>query len=140
LGFLGCGRFGAKAPKSGYWIVLDFLGFSRQNRDFSMGYGEFSGKKISRALLRWRGGAGTGARGPDMQRMVHGPSVLRFLIFCKRLSSDRNCLNAREIVLLPFAFGRLDPLGSRQAIVSSGGERAYASRLVGPEIATKLPF
>jgi hypothetical protein len=30
---------------------LDFLGFSRQNLDFSMGYAGFSAKKISRALL-----------------------------------------------------------------------------------------
>jgi hypothetical protein len=32
------GRFAAKTPIDGRWISLDFLGFSRQNLDFSMGY------------------------------------------------------------------------------------------------------
>jgi len=43
------------------WIFLDFLGFSRPNLDFSIGYTGFSAKKISRALLWRRGAAGTGA-------------------------------------------------------------------------------
>jgi hypothetical protein len=39
FGFLlARGRFAAKTPANERWIVLDFLGFSRQNRDFSMGY------------------------------------------------------------------------------------------------------
>jgi hypothetical protein len=38
LGFLGGWLFAAKAPDYAYWILLDFLGFSRPNRDFSMGY------------------------------------------------------------------------------------------------------
>ena len=38
LDFLGPGRFAAKTPDSEGWISLDFLGFSRQNLDFSMGY------------------------------------------------------------------------------------------------------
>jgi hypothetical protein len=36
--FLAPGRFGAKTPIYRYWILLDFLGFSRPNRGFSMGY------------------------------------------------------------------------------------------------------
>ena len=38
LGFLGPRRFAAKTPI--YWLLdfLDFLGFSRPNRDLSMGY------------------------------------------------------------------------------------------------------
>ena len=35
---LACRRFAAKTPDFGGWISLDFLGFSRPNRDFSMGY------------------------------------------------------------------------------------------------------
>jgi hypothetical protein len=35
-------RFAAKTPVCPYWILLDFLGFSRQNRDLSMGYTGFS--------------------------------------------------------------------------------------------------
>jgi hypothetical protein len=30
----------------GGWIPLDFLGFSRPNRDFSMGYTDFHGKEF----------------------------------------------------------------------------------------------
>jgi hypothetical protein len=51
LGFLGPLRFWPGRPENEAWISLDFLGFSRQNRDFSMGYAGFSAKKISRALL-----------------------------------------------------------------------------------------
>jgi hypothetical protein len=36
--FLAPGRFAAKARADERWILLDFLGFSRPNRDFSMGY------------------------------------------------------------------------------------------------------
>jgi hypothetical protein len=38
LDFLGGSRFGREIPDSDYWISLDFLGFSRPNLDFSMGY------------------------------------------------------------------------------------------------------
>ena len=49
-------RFGfswtiAVLPRTARKQGLDFLGFSRQNLDFSMGYAGFSAKKISRALL-----------------------------------------------------------------------------------------
>jgi hypothetical protein len=37
---------------------LDFLGFSRPNRAFSMGYARFSLKEISRALRRADGSVG----------------------------------------------------------------------------------
>jgi hypothetical protein len=36
--FLAGSRFAAKTLINGYWIFLDFLGFSRPNRDLSMGY------------------------------------------------------------------------------------------------------
>jgi hypothetical protein len=36
--FLAPGRFAAKTPADEGWISLDFLGFSRQNLDLSMGY------------------------------------------------------------------------------------------------------
>ena len=44
--------FGSKAPAKTGWISLDFLGFSRPNRAFSMGYAGFSLEEISRALSR----------------------------------------------------------------------------------------
>jgi hypothetical protein len=49
--FLARGSFAAKTPDHEGWISLDFLGFSRPNRDFSMGCAAFWRKKISRALL-----------------------------------------------------------------------------------------
>jgi hypothetical protein len=47
LGFLGVGRFAAKACAYKRWISLDFLGFSRPNRDLSMGYAGESRKIFS---------------------------------------------------------------------------------------------
>jgi hypothetical protein len=41
LGFLGAWPFRHETQAFGYWISLDFLGFSRPNRDFSMGYTTF---------------------------------------------------------------------------------------------------
>jgi hypothetical protein len=38
LGFLGPWPFRCEDPAYEHWIVLDFLGFSRPNRYFSMGY------------------------------------------------------------------------------------------------------
>jgi hypothetical protein len=46
--FLDGGPFAAKAPDYAYWILLDFLGFSRQNRDLSIGYAGFSSEIFSR--------------------------------------------------------------------------------------------
>jgi hypothetical protein len=45
------------------WKSLDFLGFSRPNRAFSMGYAGFSLKEISHALLPRSGGTGAGVSG-----------------------------------------------------------------------------
>jgi hypothetical protein len=96
--FLARGRFAAKTPARECWISLDFLGFSRPNRDFSMGYADFSAKNFSPPFS-------AGAEAPEREphglgmrkgRIVHGSSLTRFLIFCKRLSSE------------PFPFGRLD--------------------------------
>jgi hypothetical protein len=47
LGFLETGRFAAKGRENDYWILLDFLGFSRPNRDFSMGYAAAGGSIFS---------------------------------------------------------------------------------------------
>jgi hypothetical protein len=52
LDFLGPSLFQYETPDYERWIVLDFLGFARQNRYFSMDYTEFSPKKNSRPLFR----------------------------------------------------------------------------------------
>jgi hypothetical protein len=44
---LAAGCFAAKTPDYGYWILLDFLGFSRLNLDLSMGYGTLSENNFS---------------------------------------------------------------------------------------------
>jgi hypothetical protein len=46
--FLARGCFAAKSPDSDYWTFLDFLGFSRPNRDFSMRYVDKSVEIFSR--------------------------------------------------------------------------------------------
>jgi hypothetical protein len=75
--FLTRGRFAAKAPTDERWIHLDFLGFSRPNRDFSMGYAAGSEETFFSALSPGVRRAGTGARGLCMRkrRIVHGASL-----------------------------------------------------------------
>jgi hypothetical protein len=52
--FLAPRRFGLKTPVFEGWIHLDFLGFSRPNRDFSMGYAGFSRAEFFMAPFPWR--------------------------------------------------------------------------------------
>jgi hypothetical protein len=51
LGFLGRGLVAAKTLVYEDWKSLNFLGFSRPKRAFSMGYAGFSLKEKSRAFL-----------------------------------------------------------------------------------------
>jgi hypothetical protein len=72
--FLARRRFAAKTPARDDWIGLDFLGFSRQNLDISMGYAESCGKKFSPALLghvslRRNGGLDSWVMRRDRMRM-----------------------------------------------------------------------
>jgi hypothetical protein len=62
--FLADGCFAAKTPDYEVWISLDFLGFSRQNRDLSMGLRGNNAGRIFLSLFPvvWRA-AGRGARG-----------------------------------------------------------------------------
>jgi hypothetical protein len=53
--FLARGRFAAKSLALTYWNLLDFLGFSRPNRDISMGYAGFSREKIFAPFCPWAG-------------------------------------------------------------------------------------
>jgi hypothetical protein len=45
-------KFRRETPDYERWIILDFLGFSRPNPAFSMGYAAFSSEKNSRRLFR----------------------------------------------------------------------------------------
>jgi hypothetical protein len=87
LGFLGPSRFCREDPDFGYWISLDFLGFSRPNRDLSMGYEDTSEKVFScRSCRRERAVKTFSPRfGVRKGRIVHGASLTLFLISCKIL-------------------------------------------------------
>src|SRR6202044_3002777 len=97
LGFLGVWPFGREGPAVGGWIPLDFLGFSRPNRDFSMGYTDFHGKNFLLPFSAWPGNHRNWRQGFGMRKrgIVHGASLSRLLIFCKELSPG------------PFPSGRL---------------------------------
>jgi hypothetical protein len=75
--FLDGRCFALKRPENKGWILLDFLGFSRPNRAFSMGYAGFSADKISRALLPVQ----TAVEGMRMRRIAHDESLAQFLIY-----------------------------------------------------------
>jgi hypothetical protein len=62
--FLAPGRFAAKTPADECWIVLDFLGFARPKRDFSMSYAAQSEIGFFYRFL------------PDWQRRREGVGVL----------------------------------------------------------------
>jgi hypothetical protein len=66
-----------------YWIRLDFLGFSRQNLDLSMGYAGKASKSFSRRFFH---GAGRRKRDPTVEgarkgRIAHRASLPHFPIF-----------------------------------------------------------
>jgi hypothetical protein len=53
--FLALAGLAAKTLIYGYWISLDFLGFSRPNRELSKGYTEKPSKNFSAAPVPRRG-------------------------------------------------------------------------------------
>jgi hypothetical protein len=84
--FLARRRSAAKAPLRGYWILLDFLGFSRPNRDLSMGYtAKASRFFIAPFALSWS----PPTRRADMGKckIPHACSLVQFLIFRNRYSN-----------------------------------------------------
>jgi hypothetical protein len=88
LGFLGASPFVAKTTCFGRCISLDFLGFSRPDRDLSMGYAKKPEKNFSSRFCRRERSVETAAHDLGMAkgRIAHGASLTRFLIVCKRLS------------------------------------------------------
>jgi hypothetical protein len=76
------GVFPAKIPVYGYWILLDFLGFSRPNLDLSKGYAAKTSKDFFTSFLPVTRGA---APEPAVEfvrkrRTAHRASIARFLI------------------------------------------------------------
>jgi len=84
LDCLDPGRFRFGRPRFEGWKSLDFLGFSRSNRDFSMGCARFSATRISRAFPGRRGPR-NGGNGPGVKRIDHEASLSWLLISRKRL-------------------------------------------------------
>jgi hypothetical protein len=91
LGFLGLRPFCLETVVFRYWILLDFLGFSRQNQDFSMGYDRFIKKTVfSRALyLALDAPDGNIRHCVDGCRIVHRRSIDLILIFRKKFLPRR---------------------------------------------------
>jgi hypothetical protein len=89
LGSLGTSPFRCENPFYEGWISLDFLGFSRPNRDLSMGYAGFYAENCSRTLS-WRERPKRAHAVEAIRKggIVHGASLLQFLIVSKKLSSD----------------------------------------------------
>ncbi len=86
-----------KTPVFEGWISLDFLGFSRPNRDLSMGYTGITAENFSCRSSPCGSGAGTGAcdRGHAEGQECHGASVIQFLFSCNKLSS-RQIISCRQ--------------------------------------------
>jgi hypothetical protein len=115
--------FAAKPADFAYWILLDFLGFSRQNRDFSMGYVGFSLDEFSRASVALEAPRWAGLRDHvEKRRIVHGANLSCFLIFCKELSPE------------PFLFGRLNPIATRARAPFFAGASRCAKPAKNPAI------
>jgi len=91
LGFLGSRLFRREVPDGRCWILLDLLGFSRPNRDFSMGYAAFSqaaffARRVPRDCPPRHDG-GPRSRHAERRGCSWVKSLPIFRIFCKRLSS-----------------------------------------------------
>jgi hypothetical protein len=89
LGFLGSSLIRCEDPDYGGWISLDFLGFSRQNLDLSMGYPTESEERFFSRFCRRARTVGTVAHEFSLCKgmIVHGASLSQFLIFCNKLQS-----------------------------------------------------
>ena len=90
LGFLGSSLIRCEDPRL---CGLDFLGFSRPNRDVSMGYPTESEESFFSSLCRRVGTVGTTAHEFSLCKgmIVHGASLSQFLIFCNKLRPSRPC-------------------------------------------------
>jgi hypothetical protein len=93
LGFLGASPFGFETPGFEPWILLDFLGFPRLNRDFSTGYAEKTAKDFSSRFLQTIRDAQKRECAVEAMRkrkIAHEPSLTDFLIICNKLPSSRS--------------------------------------------------
>jgi hypothetical protein len=106
--------------------VLDFLGFSRQNQDLSMGYTEFSAKNFSSPFICGVGGAGTVglAFGTRKGRAVHGAKLTLISDLLQSVVVDRARTNQQHAA--PH-FG----CGAREPPEVPGGGTTFGSCTIG---------
>ena len=114
--------FTAKTPVSGYWISLDFLGFSRPKRRLINELRGINRAKVFRVASALASGQRSGRlRGRDhgeAQDLVHGTSLPCFRIFSNRLSSE--------------AFSFRTPQSNRSVLKRREEARSAATSLVFP--------
>ena len=116
---------------------MDFLGFSRLNLDFSMGYARFSLKVFSMRCLG-AGGAGTRdcGQGWRKRRIVHVASLTRFLLSTSvvvwvrcRLGPIANCIRV-DAAMLPrslIAAGAVQRASGRTPVYRRPMDRAHSA-------------
>lgn len=89
LGFLCTGPLAAKTPVRGRWIVIDFLGFFRADRDFWVTQPE--ARKIFRSAFSVASDAPEPERAVEAMRkggIIHKASAILPPLFRNRLSSE----------------------------------------------------
>jgi hypothetical protein len=94
LDFLGPWPFRCECRARRPWIFLDFLGFSRQNRDFSMGYAGFVGNNFFVRLGPDVSSATTVSLAFGMQKGVvaHGLKLTAISAFLQAIVVDRSLI------------------------------------------------
>ncbi len=130
-------RFAAKITAKACWISLDFLGFSRPNRDFSMGYGGFSAKIFSSRFFPLRGRFRTKEFAFDTRKggVAHWASLSQFLISCNQLSRDPGLQPiADQAPLISAAARRTRPTSVAEGRHSDHARPGPPSRWRGPPL------
>jgi hypothetical protein len=119
-------RFAAKTTAKGCLISLDFLGFSRLKRDFSMGYTGFFLERIflSLCLRRRRRPVGGVAFGMRKSWAVHGAELTPISDFLQSIVFDRAVDQSRTGGAY-FGCGAADPPEV------PGGGTTFGSRTMG---------
>jgi hypothetical protein len=119
-------RFAAKTTAKGCWISLDFLGFSRLKRDFSMGYADFSSKEFSSPFISSIGSVRSAGVAFGMRKSgaVHGAELTPISDFLQSIVFDRAVSQSRTGGAY-FGCGAADPPEV------PGGGTTFGSRTTG---------
>jgi hypothetical protein len=129
-------RFAAKTTAKGCLISLDFLGFSRLKRDFSMGYTDFSSKEFSSPLISGVGPARSAGVAFGMRKSgaVHGRSLTLISDFLQSIVFDRAVANREQAALILAAARQTHPKSLAEGRRSDLARRAPPSQWLGPPL------